>query len=145
VFRLRIAPGFVCLWPGRTGKSRVSERDSLWSGRYVKIPWTILDEDWAQDNRKLAAYVRGLLAEDMERRKKRRYYIPATIWQGILAAFGYRCAYCGISDVPLEREHRIARSRGGSDHESNIVPSCRPCNASKGTDDPENWPIVVPI
>lgn len=46
--------------------------------------------------------------------------------------YGNCCFYCGSSG-PLEVEHRIPLSRGGSNHPSNIVPACRSCNAKKGT------------
>ena len=42
------------------------------------------------------------------------------------------CAYCGARDVPLEIEHLVPRSRGGSDRVSNLTLACRPCNERKG-------------
>lgn len=42
------------------------------------------------------------------------------------------CFYCG-ERPGWQREHKTPRSRGGSDHESNIVRSCRACNLRKGT------------
>lgn len=115
---------------------------SRW-GPFVKVPWSIFDEPWTDDPRAVGKYVRDLIAKDKERRKRQRYNIPAPVWQGILAAFGYRCAYCGADDLRLEREHRVPRAKGGSDDESNIVPACGPCNRRKGTDDPLNWPLAT--
>ena len=43
------------------------------------------------------------------------------------------CAYCGAHDVPLEIEHIVPRSRGGSDRVSNLTLACRPCNQRKGS------------
>ena len=52
--------------------------------------------------------------------------------QYLLEKFGQRCAYCGTSGVPLEVEHIIPRSRGGSDRVSNLTIACHACNESKG-------------
>jgi hypothetical protein len=68
--------------------------------------------------------------------------------QGELAGFerreyvllhgGHRCAYCGAEAVPLEVEHVVPRSRGGSSRVANLVPACVPCNQAKG-----NAPVEV--
>ena len=42
------------------------------------------------------------------------------------------CAYCKAKNVPLEVEHIIPKSRGGSNRISNLALSCVPCNQSKG-------------
>jgi 5-methylcytosine-specific restriction endonuclease McrA len=41
------------------------------------------------------------------------------------------CAYCGVKDVPLEEEHIIPKSRGGSNRVSNLTIACVPCNRKK--------------
>jgi 5-methylcytosine-specific restriction endonuclease McrA len=41
------------------------------------------------------------------------------------------CAYCGAKDVPLEVEHIIPKSRGGSARVSNLTLACVPCNQKK--------------
>ncbi|HEX6293060.1 MAG TPA: RNA-guided endonuclease IscB [Herpetosiphonaceae bacterium] len=43
-----------------------------------------------------------------------------------------RCAYCGVVNVPLEVEHLIPKSRGGSDRVSNLTLACHGCNQRKG-------------
>ena len=53
----------------------------------------------------------------------------------VLEKWGRRCAYCDASGVPLEIEHIVPRSRGGSSRESNLTLSCVPCNTKKGTQD----------
>lgn len=50
----------------------------------------------------------------------------------MLEKWNRTCAYCGQTGVPLEIEHIIPRSRGGSDRVSNLTLSCRPCNQRKG-------------
>jgi 5-methylcytosine-specific restriction endonuclease McrA len=50
----------------------------------------------------------------------------------LLERWEHRCAYCGITDVPLNIEHIVARARGGSDRLGNLAIACRPCNEAKG-------------
>lgn len=57
----------------------------------------------------------------------------------VLERDGERCYYCGASDVPLQLDHVMPRSRGGADHPDNLVPACKTCNASKGARTPEEW------
>lgn len=54
------------------------------------------------------------------------------LWLYLLEKWGRRCAYCGVQDTPLEREHIVPKSRGGSNRASNLALSCRSCNVSKG-------------
>jgi 5-methylcytosine-specific restriction endonuclease McrA len=42
------------------------------------------------------------------------------------------CAYCGATDVPLEIEHIVPKSRGGSNRVSNLTLACEFCNQRKG-------------
>ena len=42
------------------------------------------------------------------------------------------CAYCGATGVPLQVEHIVPRSRGGSDRVSNLCLACGSCNQTKG-------------
>lgn len=41
------------------------------------------------------------------------------------------CAYCNAQNVPLEIEHVIPKSKGGSDRVSNLTIACHPCNQKK--------------
>ena len=43
------------------------------------------------------------------------------------------CAYCGKSNCPLEVEHIVPRSRGGSNGVGNLTLACHDCNQAKGT------------
>ena len=43
------------------------------------------------------------------------------------------CAYCDVTDVPLEVDHIVARSSGGSNRVSNLTLACGPCNRKKGS------------
>jgi len=53
----------------------------------------------------------------------------------LLEKWGRECAYCGAKNVPLEIEHIVARSKGGSDRVSNLTLACTPCNIDKGNKD----------
>jgi len=49
---------------------------------------------------------------------------------------GFRCVYCGreLAEAPAaecQLDHLQCRSRGGSNEASNLVTSCRSCNASR--------------
>ncbi|MHA2270673.1 MAG: RNA-guided endonuclease IscB [Candidatus Hodarchaeales archaeon] len=50
----------------------------------------------------------------------------------LLHKWARTCAYCGKRNIPLEIEHIIPKSRGGSNRVSNLTLSCRPCNQKKG-------------
>jgi len=52
--------------------------------------------------------------------------------QYLLQKWGHACAYCGRQNVPLEIEHIIPKSRGGTDRVSNLTIACRDCNVAKG-------------
>lgn len=51
----------------------------------------------------------------------------------LLEKWSRRCAYCGAENVPLEIDHIVPRSKGGSDRVSNLALACRGCNVKKGS------------
>lgn len=51
----------------------------------------------------------------------------------LLEKLGWKCAYCGISGVPLQVEHVVPKARGGTNRVSNLTLACQPCNDAKGT------------
>jgi hypothetical protein len=51
----------------------------------------------------------------------------------LLEKFQRACVYCGITNVPLEVEHIIPKSRGGTNQISNLTLACNSCNTCKGT------------
>src|SRR5919202_1498850 len=53
----------------------------------------------------------------------------------LLTKFERRCVYCGASDIQLEIEHVVPRSKGGSNRVSNLAIACHPCNQVKGNQD----------
>lgn len=50
----------------------------------------------------------------------------------LLEKWQRKCAYCGAERVPLQIEHLVPKSRGGSDRASNLTLACKPCNVRKG-------------
>ena len=56
----------------------------------------------------------------------------------LLEKYDRTCAYCDKTDVPLQVEHIVPRSRGGTDRVSNLTLACEPCNRRKG-----NRPVEV--
>jgi 5-methylcytosine-specific restriction endonuclease McrA len=69
--------------------------------------------------------------------------------QGTLAGYELReyllekddrtCASCDKTDVPLQVEHLVPRSRGGTDRVSNLTLACAPCNTTKGNTPVEDF------
>lgn len=49
----------------------------------------------------------------------------------LLEKWGRKCAYCGKTNVPLEIEHIIPKSRGGTNRVSNLTLACHDCNDKK--------------
>ena len=49
------------------------------------------------------------------------------------------CAYCHAQGVPLEIEHIVPKSRGGSNRASNLTLACHPCNQRKGQQTAEEF------
>jgi HNH endonuclease len=48
-----------------------------------------------------------------------------------------RCEYCGLEATTLD--HVVPKSKGGSNHRSNLVPCCHPCNQGKADMSLEAW------
>jgi hypothetical protein len=53
------------------------------------------------------------------------------IWEDIKAVYHFKCAYCGVKDDNLTKDHIIPISKGGRDSMYNIVPACGSCNSKK--------------
>ncbi len=51
----------------------------------------------------------------------------------LLEKWGRKCAYCGNSGAPLQVEHILAKSRGGTNRVSNLTLACRRCNEAKAS------------
>ena len=66
-------------------------------------------------------------------------------WQSAIDWFESRCAYCGITGVPLQQEHVIPLAAGGAHIAGNVVPACCRCNASKCDRPLEEWAATYGI
>ncbi|WP_036488234.1 RNA-guided endonuclease IscB [Myxosarcina sp. GI1] len=53
----------------------------------------------------------------------------------LLEKWSRTCAYCDAKNVPLEVEHIVPKSRGGSNRVSNLTLACVPCNQAKSNRD----------
>jgi HNH endonuclease len=65
-------------------------------------------------------------------RKPRKHLRPSVRFS-ILKRDRFTCRYCGAKapDVKLRVDHIKPMSRGGSNHESNLVTACEECNVGK--------------
>lgn len=54
-------------------------------------------------------------------------------WLTLLEKYDHKCAYCGYPNH-IEMDHVIPISRGGFHVIANILPACKACNSSKGSD-----------
>jgi 5-methylcytosine-specific restriction endonuclease McrA len=57
----------------------------------------------------------------------------------LLAKYDRTCASCDKTDVPLEIEHIVPRSKGGTDRVSNLTLACAKCNTRKGNQPVEDF------
>lgn len=57
----------------------------------------------------------------------------------LLEKFNRKCCYCGKQNIPLEIEHIIPKSRGGSNRVDNLCLACRSCNQKKGNKTAEEF------
>ncbi len=53
----------------------------------------------------------------------------------LLEKWNRTCAYCGAKNIPLEVEHIVPKSKGGSNRISNLTIACVPCNQTKSNRD----------
>ena len=54
----------------------------------------------------------------------------------VLSRSEFRCVYCGAGapEKRIEVDHVVPVSKGGDDHESNLVAACLDCNVGKSDD-----------
>jgi 5-methylcytosine-specific restriction endonuclease McrA len=55
-----------------------------------------------------------------------------TVRNYLLEKWSHQCVYCKNTNIKLEIEHIIPKSRGGTDRIDNLTISCRKCNLEKG-------------
>ena len=76
-----------------------------------------------------------------EHRYSGREALSGSIRYNVLTRAKHRCELCGISaDLkPLDVDHIVPRSKGGSDDESNLQALCYTCNRSKNNKDDSDF------
>lgn len=57
----------------------------------------------------------------------------------LLEKWQRKCAYCDKTDTPLQIEHIVPKSRGGTDRVSNLCLACQECNLHKGNKPVEDF------
>jgi hypothetical protein len=58
----------------------------------------------------------------------------------IYARDGWRCWCCGTdAREELTLDHIVARARGGTNHETNLITACYSCNTGKGDRSAVEW------
>lgn len=94
----------------------------------------------AERNRNLPPGLRAEYQRRMRARKKGATVVTLTLeeWTEVCARYDNACAYCG-SRKDMGMDHQLPMQRGGGHEKSNVVPCCRSCNTSKGTQTPEEW------
>lgn len=78
----------------------------------------------------------------VERRRSRKASVHSCFYtveqvQQRFQDFDNCCAYCDAPATSID--HAIPISKGGADVLGNLLPSCQPCNSSKGARDMETW------
>ena len=59
-------------------------------------------------------------------------------WSALQVTWG-GCAYCGVTNLALQRDGVQPLSRGGRYTLENVVPACRSCNTSKCNSEATGW------
>lgn len=69
--------------------------------------------------------------------------LPQSEWlalrREIFERDNFTCTYCGAQGRPLECDHVLPVSRGGTNDRSNLTTACAPCNRSKKDKTVEEW------
>jgi 5-methylcytosine-specific restriction endonuclease McrA len=70
---------------------------------------------------------------DVSQKREPRAQLGKKEWEQLKELYGHKCASCGAQepDVKLSPDHKIPRSRGGSNDLGNWQPLCEQCNNIK--------------
>lgn len=80
---------------------------------------------WRQKNRWKAWFYNWRAREE----KRGQVYDPDTL-EWIKSLGGSECTYCGAEAETID--HKLPRSKGGTNHRENLTPACHRCNRRKG-------------
>ena len=72
---------------------------------------------------------------DVAQKRQPRAKPMAAIWEKIRKDAGFRCSHCGQQEpaIKLSPDHRVPRSRGGTNDDENWQPLCEQCNNQKSS------------
>lgn len=70
---------------------------------------------------------------------QQRTLLNYEIKEFLLEKFDRTCIYCGAKNIPLEIEHIIPKSRGGTNRIDNLTIACHSCNQKKGNKTAEEF------
>jgi 5-methylcytosine-specific restriction endonuclease McrA len=70
---------------------------------------------------------------DVSQKREPRAKLSKAEWKKLKEQYGHKCAVCGAQepDVKLSPDHKIPRSRNGSNDVGNWQPLCEQCNINK--------------
>jgi len=76
-----------------------------------------------------------LMSLEVAPKKEPRQKPPPELWKKIKESSNFRCSHCGAQEpeVTLSPDHRVPRSRGGTNDEWNWQPLCGQCNTNKAS------------
>jgi diadenosine tetraphosphate (Ap4A) HIT family hydrolase len=71
--------------------------------------------------------------------------VPGSVRYEVLKRAGGRCELCGVSheEVPLDVDHIVPRTKGGTNDPSNLQALCRTCNSQKLNRDDTDFRAVA--
>lgn len=72
-----------------------------------------------------------------------RYGVKQSVWRGIsrriITRDGGICRYCGSCAEPMQCDHVVPFTRGGTNDDTNLVAACSDCNRSKKNTLLDQW------
>lgn len=77
---------------------------------------------------------------DVKSKQQEFRQVPSKLRYAILKRDGFKCVLCGsgVEKSVLEVDHKIARSKGGKNEETNLRTLCHECNMGKMREEKEN-------
>jgi HNH endonuclease len=76
-----------------------------------------------------------LTSLDVSQKREPRAKPSNALWEKIKQAADYKCAHCGQQEpaIKLSPDHRVPRSRNGTNDDENWQPLCEQCNNAKSS------------
>jgi 5-methylcytosine-specific restriction endonuclease McrA len=76
-----------------------------------------------------------LISLNLSPKREPRAKPSKSLWEEIKSQTNFKCSHCGATEPPakLSPDHRIPRSRGGTNDDENWQPLCEQCNNAKSS------------